>query len=155
MKSKLYIFVALFICYYIFSGINEPFFLVAGIVSSLLGVLLVSHMKLAAQYPTLNFRFFRYLAWLGKEVFFSTIDVLKLIYRRDLPSEAGFATIKSKQKTALGYTIFGNSITLTPGTVCVKIEDKNGEIIIHSLTKKGRDDLQNGEMDNKVLEAIK
>ena len=155
MKSKLNIFVALFICYYIFSGMNEPFFLVAGIVSSLFGVLLVSRMKLVAEYPNLNLRFFRYLAWLGKEIILSTVDVVKLIYRRDLPAEADFATIKSKQNTAIGYTLFGNSITLTPGTVCVKIEDKNGEIIIHSLTKKGRKDLHAGDMDKRVLEAIK
>ena len=155
MKSKLYIFVALFICYYIFSGINEPFFLAAGVISSLFGVLLISRMKLAAEYPSLNLNFFRYLVWLVKEIIFSTIDVVKQIYSRKLPAEAGFATIKTKQKTALGYTLFGNSITLTPGTVCVKINDKKGEIIIHSLLKKGREDLQNGGMDSQVLEALK
>ena len=123
--------------------------------SSMFGVWLISRMKLSPEYPSLNLRFFRYFAWLAKEVFFSTIDVLKLIYRLELPAEAGFATIKTKQRTALGFAFFGNSITLTPGTVCVRIDDDKGEIIVHSLTKKGRDDLHGGDMDINVLEAIK
>lgn len=155
MLSRIYIFVVLFVCYYIFSGINQPFFLVGGIIASLMGCALIKKMGLVAEYPKFNLRFVRYVFWLGKEIVYSTIDVVKQIWTRKLDLSSGFATIKTKQKTALGFTIFGNSITLTPGTVCVSVEDEKGEILIHSLTQKSRDDLHAGNMDSKVLEAIK
>jgi len=155
MLSKLYIFVALFVCYYIFSGINEPFFLIGGVVSCLITLYVVSRMELKAEYPPFTIRVICYIGWLFKEIVLSTIDVVKNIWCRKLDFEADFAVIPTKQKTALGFTFFGNSITLTPGTVCVKIEEDKGEIIVHGLTKKAREDLRAGEMDSRVLEALK
>jgi multicomponent Na+:H+ antiporter subunit E len=152
---RLYIFVALFICYYIFSGNNEPFFLAAGVVSALMGLWLAHKIKFFDNYPSLGWRFLCYLPWLGKEVIKSTIDVLKLIWSRHPNISSGFILIKTRQRTPLGYTLFGNSITLTPGTVSVDLNENLEEILVHGLTVETRAALQTGEMDAKVLEALK
>jgi multicomponent Na+:H+ antiporter subunit E len=49
--------------------------------------------------------------------------------------------------------IYANSITLTPGTVSVELE--NGSILVHALTKAGADGLSSGDMDRRstVFEA--
>ncbi len=55
---------------------------------------------------------------------------------------------KSSQKTELGLVIFTNSITLTPGTVSVDIEDD--KIIVHALNAELARGVLNGEMDSRV-----
>ena len=42
----------------------------------------------------------------------------------------------------------GHSITLTPGTVTVSIDDK--PMLLHCLTKDGEDDLLEGDMERHV-----
>ena len=54
-----------------------------------------------------------------------------------------------------GQVTYANSITLTPGTVTIQIDDDNIEI--HALTKEMAEDVKSGEMDKRVsvLEGIK
>jgi len=54
----------------------------------------------------------------------------------------------SGRSDELGQVIFANSITLTPGTVSVRLLP--GEIIIHALSEDGAADLGSGRMDRKV-----
>jgi multicomponent Na+:H+ antiporter subunit E len=42
----------------------------------------------------------------------------------------------------------GNSITLTPGTLTIKIDD--GHFVVHALTEAGARDILSGEMDRRV-----
>lgn len=162
LKSSLlsiYIFVALFVCYYIFSGINKPFFLVAGIISSALGVYVAIKLRFVDDFPRFGLRLFKFHAWLFKEVVISTIEVLRMIWSNGDVSQAHFAEVKTTQnkskKPALGFTILGNSITLTPGTVCVRVDNDRNKIIVHALTKSGMNSLHEGHMDRRVLEALK
>jgi multicomponent Na+:H+ antiporter subunit E len=48
----------------------------------------------------------------------------------------GIVRIKPDLKTNLGRTILANSITLTPGTLTVDIDEKNGDIIVHWINVK-------------------
>ncbi len=43
----------------------------------------------------------------------------------------GIVRIKPDLKTDLGRTVLANSITLTPGTLTIDIDEKNGDMIIH------------------------
>jgi multicomponent Na+:H+ antiporter subunit E len=116
-------------------------------------------LKFIDDYPRFGLSFLRYMGWLFKEVIISTIDVLKIIWSNNPITEAHFAEVKTMQikaaNPALGLTILGNSITLTPGTVCVRVYDDSRKIIAHALTKKGMDSLHEGSMDRRVLEALK
>jgi multicomponent Na+:H+ antiporter subunit E len=56
--------------------------------------------------------------------------------------------VKASQSTAIGKTIYGNSITLTPGTVTVDVEDD--VFLVHALTPAGADSVREGEMDRRV-----
>ncbi len=55
---------------------------------------------------------------------------------------------KASQKTVLGQVIYANSITLTPGTVSLSVD--NNEIEVHALSKEFAEGLQSGEMDRRV-----
>ena len=57
-------------------------------------------------------------------------------------------TLPMGPKTDLGRAIYANSITATPGTVCVNVyEDR---IVVHALTQATADQLATGEMDRRV-----
>jgi multicomponent Na+:H+ antiporter subunit E len=95
---------------------------------------------------------FFYLIRLIKEIFISTIFVCKAIFFvRKSELHPVLAEIKTKQKTDEAKVLFGNSITLTPGTVTVDIlEDK---VIVHAITAeclKGCKDL-----DLKIMQSQK
>jgi multicomponent Na+:H+ antiporter subunit E len=48
----------------------------------------------------------------------------------------------------MGHVIYANSITLTPGTITVTLE--NGDMMIHALTREAADGLLTGDMDRRV-----
>jgi multicomponent Na+:H+ antiporter subunit E len=56
--------------------------------------------------------------------------------------------VKASQQTAMGKTIYGNSITLTPGTITVDVEDD--VFLVHALTQVGAEGVREGEMDRRV-----
>ena len=89
-----------------------------------------------------------YWIWLGKEIFNANIAVAKVILSPKLKISPRMIEFKSSQKTELGLVIFANSITLTPGTVSVDIEDD--KVIVHALNAELAEGVLNGEMDKKV-----
>ena len=56
--------------------------------------------------------------------------------------------VKASQESGLGKVIYGNSITLTPGTITVDME--GDQIIVHALTQAGAEGVREGEMDRRV-----
>ena len=153
MANKLYIFILLFGCYYIFSGKSEPFYIVTGLISSFFGLYVAIKMDVVKS-RGFNYKIFSYWLWLFKEILLSTIQVLKHVWFPWVRFKPGFVDFKTKQTHEMGYAMLGNSITLTPGTVCVYINDDANIITAHGLTEQGRKDIKDGVMDKKVLEII-
>lgn len=152
MFKIIYIFLILFGFYYIFSGINEPFFLVTGMISAFLGVYVAVKMGVL-RLPGLSFKILGYWVWLFKEVIISTIGVLKYVWGLK-QTDPGIIHVKTLQKNETGLTLYGNSITLTPGTVCVYVDEKTSTLTVHSLTESTREDIKSGDMDRRVLEIV-
>lgn len=96
----------------------------------------------------LNTRVMLYLPWLLKEIIITNLQVARTIISRRMPLTLSVLKVRSTQKTELGQVIFGNSITLTPGTVTLGI---NKDIItVHALTLGTAFDLKSGEMDRRI-----
>ncbi|WP_138513628.1 Na+/H+ antiporter subunit E [Maricaulis alexandrii] len=74
---------------------------------------------------------FAYWSWLGGEIFKSNLAVLRLIMKPELNVEPRLIRVPAEQRTDLGRCVFANSITLTPGTVTVDIEDDG--FLVHAL----------------------
>ncbi|HSS64599.1 MAG TPA: Na+/H+ antiporter subunit E, partial [Gammaproteobacteria bacterium] len=90
----------------------------------------------------------RYIGWLTLEVIKSNLDVARRILSPRLPISPTVVWVPASQKTELGRVIFANSITLTPGTVSIDVQE--GEIEVHALSKEGADALLKGEMNRRV-----
>ena len=88
-----------------------------------------------------------YLPWLIKEILLSNLDVvLRILSIR--PVNPRLIEVPASQKTTVGQVTYANSITLTPGTVSIRIRDR--VILVHALSREGADSLESGEMDLRV-----
>jgi len=89
-----------------------------------------------------------YGPWLVKEIALANIDVAKRVLSPSLPIEPTLVRVRATQKTDLGRVLFANSITLTPGTISLLLED--GTVTVHALSAGGAEELAAGEMDRRV-----
>lgn len=89
-----------------------------------------------------------YWAWLLKAIIVSNIDVCRRILSPSMPISPTRISIRGLQETDLARVIYANSITLTPGTVSMSIDD--GVIDVHALTREGAADLEAGEMNRRI-----
>ena len=79
------------------------------------------------------------------------MDVARAILDPKLPITPKTLRIKASQVTELGHVFYANSITLTPGTVTLAID--NGELKVHALTPGAIEGLLSGEMDRRIHAA--
>ena len=89
-----------------------------------------------------------YIPWLLKEIIKSNIHVARCILHPRLPIQPQTLTTKPSQKTSAALAIHANSITLTPGTISVDINDD--EILVHAITNVAAQGILNGDIDKQV-----
>lgn len=147
--------IILFIClaafWLLMSGYYNPLLLSLGGVSCLLVAWIAWRMDVVDHegLPVhLGWQAVLYWPWLIFEIIKSNIDVALTIVRPSMPISPTLITVRTSQKTELGQVIYANSITLTPGTVSLRVYDD--KIDVHALTKGGAEDLAKGEMDRRV-----
>lgn len=89
-----------------------------------------------------------YVPWLLWQVVVSNLAVARWIWSPSLPIRPQLVTVTPTQRTAIGRVLYANSITLTPGTVSVRMYD--GEILVHALHDDTAEDVRSGDMDARV-----
>jgi len=130
---------------------HNPLLLGLGVASVILTLVISYRMGVIDRegHPIhLVFRGLLYWPWLIKEIVVANVDVAKAIVGMTDDLRPSMFTIKASQRTDLGKTIYANSITLTPGTVALSLDDD--ELTIHSLTPAAKEGLASGEMDRRV-----
>lgn len=90
----------------------------------------------------------RYWGWLVVEIIKSNIDVARIILSPRPDVSPRLVRVKATQATDLGVVIYANSITLTPGTVTLDIEDDH--LLVHAINQDMADGLVNGDMGDRV-----
>ena len=85
-----------------------------------------------------------YLVWLAVEVLKANLDVVKRVLNPSLPISPCIARLQAPQRTALGKVIYADSITLTPGTVSIELDEET--ILVHAISEDGIADLRGGGM---------
>ncbi len=93
-----------------------------------------------------------YTPWLMKEIALANIDVARRILHPRLPISPALIRVKCSQELDLARVIYANSITLTPGTVSVDMDDDT--ITVHALSRTAAEGVLSGEMDRKVSRTI-
>lgn len=137
------------------SGHFDALLLSLGFVSVLLIVAVTLRMDAIDReiYPVhVPVKLWRFWFFLGIEVIKSNIDVLKRIFTPGKNISPQFFELPIKLKSNLSRVIYANAITLTPGTVSVKVDTKKESIMIHSLSIESAEDLCSGRMASAVPE---
>ena len=95
-------------------------------------------------------RFLQYIFWLLWQIFLSSVHVLKLVFhpRMHEKIDPHIMKFQSRIQNNTGRVTFGNSITLTPGTITVSITPL-GKFTVHGIDRNSSDGLP-GEMEERV-----
>ena len=135
------------------SGVYIPFLLLLGVFSCAVVVLIAMRMDVIDHEAVplhITFRSLLYWPWLLWEIVKANIDVTRRVLGF-APISPTMIRLQATQKTDLGLVIFANSITLTPGTISIDVEE-NGEILVHAISREGAKGFADGEMDRRVTE---
>jgi multicomponent Na+:H+ antiporter subunit E len=135
----------------LWSGLYKPLLIVLGILSCLLTLAIARRMGFFAPKAfTLHLipRLLSFWAWLGKELVKSNLEVARIVLSPKMSISPTLVTLQAQPRSQVGQAILGNAITLTPGTVT--LDDHEGELIVHCLTRAGAESLSEGEMNRRV-----
>ena len=141
----------LLVVWYVLSGVQSPLFYAFGAFSALFALVVALRMNVSdSEGHPFHLGFYApfYFVWLLWEMIKSGLTVTRLVWHPHLPISPAFGTLRSSVQCDLGRAILANSITLTPGTVCVDIDED--EVLVHALEKASIADLKAGKMDRKV-----
>lgn len=136
----LYTFLIMFAFWIMLSGRFDIFHLVLGVISSLMvaalsrDILFTDRTK-KGRFPE-AMRFLLYIPWLIYQIIVANIYVAYLALHPNMKEliDPKIVWFKSSLKDDVALVTLGNSITLTPGTITVRIVD--GEFYVHALAPK-------------------
>ena len=98
-------------------------------------------------------RFFFYLPWLILEIVRANFHVARLALSPRLKEEIDpkIVTFKTRLKSELARVTLANSITLTPGTITVKV--LGDEFHVHAISRKTAEGLPGG-MEKRIAKVF-
>jgi len=148
-------FAVLFVFWLVFSGHFDGLHLGLGFVCCAL-VAVLSYDLLLPNAPSLlwlsqMWRFCLYIPWLLREIVAANFHVVYLVFQpgQIRPRVVRFRT---RLKSDMARAALGNSITLTPGTITLDIQD--GEFHVHALSEKAAQSLLTGNMESRVRQVF-
>ncbi len=151
MRHNLSLFAFLFVVWLLFSGYFEPLLLTLGLLSCAFVVWIAVRQNVVDHegHPVhlRPVRWLSYTVWLAGEIVKANIDVAARIWNPKLPISPTVVKVPADMNE-LGQVIYANSITLTPGTVSIDLD--NNVITVHALTREGAEELSKGEMARRV-----
>ena len=144
-----------FILWLVLSGLFDPFHLTLGIISCVLVLWMSSDFLFRDTSVSFSARFRQfahlpgYVLWLLYEIFLANLYVFRLSLR---PQGLGdvrpqVVRFRTHLKTDFAKWVFANSITLTPGTVTIKID--GDEFLVHAISAHTATSLE-GEMEKRI-----
>ena len=120
------------------SFVTDPIVLSLGAVSILISVIAANRI----------FGFIGYMPYLVGEIIKANLTVIKAILSPDLNIEPTLVKVKSTCRSDLSKVIFANSITLTPGTVTLRVDDD--VLLVHGLYEADAQPEAFEEMDRRA-----
>jgi multicomponent Na+:H+ antiporter subunit E len=143
--------VILFLFWLALSGYFKAFLLAGGLLSTLFVIYLARRMKLLDRESYASHLLpaaATYWPWLLWEIIKAGWTVTKAVLRPKLAISPTMTRILASQASPEGIATYGNSITLTPGTLTVRVDCNI--LTVHALERGGAIDLEEGGMDARV-----
>ena len=142
VKSKIVVFFLAFVVWLALAGTDIQQ-IVAGAVVALLVSLIAGRFLIAGhQQKHLLRRWLLALLYFVKflwEMVKANVHVAYLVLHPNVPIKPGIVKIKTNLTKDAAITVLTNSITLTPGTLTVDVNEEKGEIYVHWIDVKTTD----------------
>ncbi len=132
------------------SGIYEPVVLSLGVISIAITVILATRLGLKDRETSPYHRiipFLLYTPYLIMEILKANLTVIKAILKPDMDIQPTMVKVKTTCRSDLAKVIFANSITLTPGTVTLRVDDDS--MLVHGLYEADAQPEAFEEMDRR------
>ncbi|TPV92960.1 MAG: cation transporter [Myxococcales bacterium FL481] len=148
--------IMLFVCleafYLVLSGqFHNQFLMVAGVIVCA-GTTLVARRLGIVDEEGMPYRYWAgtlaYVPYLLWQIVLANWDVFRRVWSPKLKISPRVFRLPHNLRTSYGMVTYANSITLTPGTVTIEVDDD--AFLIHALTKEAADDLMSGDMHARV-----
>ncbi|ELZ14190.1 monovalent cation/H+ antiporter subunit E [Halovivax asiaticus JCM 14624] len=94
------------------------------------------------------FRWLVYVPYLGYKILVANFQIAYVVLHPSLPIDPSVERFEPGVWGGLPMATLANSITLTPGTLTVDVEDR--AFVVHSLTAGAREDLLDGGLERAV-----
>lgn len=155
-------FVISFVFYQILGGLAPifqfgeyygTFDLVTGIIAAAVTTVALSQVTFSTspslrETPMRLLRWCLYVPYLLVEIIKSNIAIALVILRPSMPIDPKMTRVRGAVWGGLPVTTLANSITLTPGTLSVRVQGQ--EMKIHTLVPEAREDLFDGALERAV-----
>lgn len=156
MKGTIFQFWVLFALWLLLSGHYDLFHISIGAFSALVVTLIhirinkyLYYQKSIAKEHSLRIsRLLLYIPWLIWQIFLASLHVTYLVLHPKCPVNPSLVRFKTKLPNIASRVILGNSITLTPGTLTVSIDDD--EFLVHALTEASHSGIVDGSLPKQV-----
>jgi len=152
MVRSIGLFLGLAVVWLLLSGyFDNPLILSFGALSCVLTVWIAHRMDLVDQEGVpyhLAPRIIGYWLWLFREIVTSSIDVTKVAFSNMETVRPQIFRYRAPNLSEVGLVTLANSVTLTPGTVVLELNDD--ELMIHALTTDAADPEPIAEMDRRI-----
>ncbi len=138
------------------SGHFDPFHLALGVGSVVLVMWINAPLKDTQLYSGDTFAWdqanygalLAYVPWLAWEILSASMQVAYLVLHPKMPVEPCLLYFRVNLPNLAARVILGNSITLTPGTVTIRIQ--GNDFLVHALTRASAESLVKGTMPLRV-----
>lgn len=157
MKAKLATFAVMLGFWVILSGMFDAFHMTLGVISCLLvahfsGAMLFEGLRVEVRAKQI-FGMLAYLPWLLWAIVLSSLQVAYIVLHPQMldKMEPQLIRFKTRLKSNFARVTFAQSITLTPGTITVSLQED--EMTVYALTKSAAESLP-GEMERRIARAL-
>jgi len=93
-----------------------------------------------------------YFSWLFVEIVKANVAVVRAVISPNMEVSPTLVKIPTPQQSDIGKVMFANSITLTPGTVSVDLQEDH--ILVHALLSEMSDPADFNDMAERSAWAI-
>jgi len=157
MKHVLFLAFTLSVLWLAISGVYKPVIFMLGAASVVLVIWVALRMKIVGEEHNplvFSWRLPVFWLWALREIITANLHVARLIFR---PQEISPRVVKVPMplQSELGKVVYGNTCTLTPGTVTLTLD--NEKLVAHALDGRSAEALLSGRLAKKIqwLEASK
>ena len=140
MKNRIIVFILSFLVWLALTGLSDFQEIIAGLIVAILGSLISGHFLISSKKKNSFikrllygiFYIFKFL-W---EMIKANLHVAYIVIHPQLPVKPGIIKIHSDLQKDISLTMLANSITLTPGTLTVDIDEQHKNLYVHWIDTK-------------------